>query len=124
MIKVNTARIKSAQIHELRQEKYQLQRENIKLREEIKRLKEKLERIEMSKVEILDDDGDELTENYRLDSKEKEDGEWWLEELDDDGLPTENYISVDDEQLKQLKDNGQIWKYSDDLDCWVKPEGE
>lgn len=60
---------------------------------------------------------------HRMDADEKdEDGEWWLEKLTSDGEPTENYTTVDDDQLEKLKSNGQIWEYANGKECWQPPE--
>ena len=62
-----------------------------------------------------------MNKQYRMDCDEKEDGEWWLEELTAEGVPTEDYIFVSDSELEILKANGQIWKYSNKLERWTKP---
>lgn len=71
----------------------------------------------------LNDEKEFFGKQYRMDADEKdEDGEWWLEKLTFDGEPTENYITVDDDQLEKLKFNGQIWEYANGKECWQPPE--
>lgn len=61
---------------------------------------------------------------YRMDNDEKEGDEWWLEELNSEGEPTEDYVSVDDDQLEQLKSNGQIWEYVKGDERWFPPNSD